>query len=120
MNWFIILAYQINNTKAINNNVKLYLGAVHRNYELIKRFGSRLLTLHSEDVIANAKEQMKKLCEFFDVTCTEDYLKDCTSIIYKSTSQTRRTVVWRNADKQKVEKAVRFYPFLQRYTFDDK
>ena len=111
---------KINNTKAMNYNVQLYLGAVKRNHELIKRFGSRLLTLHSEDVIANPKEQIKKLCEFFDVTCTEDYLIDCASIIYKSTSQSRRTVVWRNADKQRVEKALRFYPFLKRYTFDDK
>ena len=102
----------------MNKNIKLYLWAVTRNYELMKRFGARVLTLHSEDVIANPKEPLKKLCEFLEVTCTEDYLNDCASVIYKSTSRTRTTIVWQDLHKQRVEQAINGFPFLKRYTFE--
>ena len=114
--WFIDV--QINNALAIEYNLHLYLWGVKKNYNLIQRFGSSVLTLHSEDVIANPKEPLKKLCKFLEVTCTEDYLNDCASIIYKSTSKSRRTIVWSHSHKQKVEEAINDIPFLRRYTFE--
>ena len=109
---------QINDTKAIKACTRFYLWEAYNNYNLIKRYGTRVLTLHSEDVIANPKKQLKKLCRFLEVTCSEDYLNDCSSIIYKSTSKTRTTIAWKDAQKREIEQAIKDIPFLRRYTFE--
>lgn len=84
----------------------------------LKVYGSRVITLHIEDVIANPNKPLKSLCEFLQVTCAKDYLDDCASIIYKHPSKTRNTMVWSDSNKKKVEIAINEAPFLRRYTFD--
>ena len=99
-------------------SVRVYLWEANNNYNLIKRYGARVLTLHSEDIIANPKVPLKKLCEFLEVTCSEDYINDCSSIIYKKPSKTRTTIVWPDVYKRKVEQAIKEIPFLRRYSFE--
>ena len=109
---------QINATSALDDSVRVYLWEANNNYELIQRYGSKALTIHSEDVIDNPRTLLKKLCEFLEVACTDYYIHDCASIVYDSPSKTRSTIVWPDVYKQKVEKAIKDIPFLRRYNFD--
>ena len=79
---------------------------------------SEVITLRHEDVIADPRKELSKLWTFFDLPCTEDYLKDCASIIYSSPSKTRLKSDWTESLKQKVQEQIKPYDFLQGYTFD--
>ncbi|XP_028411219.1 uncharacterized protein LOC114533817 [Dendronephthya gigantea] len=114
----IALKEKINNTDALNMNLRLHLIAVRNNYELIKRFGRSVFTLHSEDVIAHPTESLKKLCDFLEVSCSKKYFKDCESILYTSTSKTREKLVWPSSQKNRIEQAIMTVPFLNKYTFE--
>ena len=113
-----LLYTQTNNTLALARNTRLYTWAAYQNRELIRFYGSRALTLYSEDVINDPQKVLKKLCTFLDVVCTEDYLKDCASIIYRNPSKTRTAIAWTPKLKQDVENVIKSISFLNRYTFD--
>jgi hypothetical protein len=76
------------------------------------------ITLRHEEVIADPKGELRKLWGFLDLPCTEDYLKDCASIIYSSPSKTRLKTEWSAGLRQNVQDQINRYEFLQGYTFD--
>jgi hypothetical protein len=75
--------------------------------------------VYSEDMIDNPTRELKRLCKFLDVSCSEDYLKDCSSIVFKSPSKTRNSIIWSEEAKNIINKLLREVPLLKRYSFDD-
>ena len=61
--------------------------------KLLKRFGDDVITIFSEEMIENPSKELKRLCEFLSVSCSADYLKDCSSIVNASPSKSRYTVL---------------------------
>jgi len=79
---------------------------------------SEVITLRHEDVIVDPKKELRKLWQFFKLPCSEDYLKDCASIIYSSPSKTRLKGEWTESLKARVQEEIKRYDFLDGYTFD--
>ncbi|XP_046864843.1 uncharacterized protein LOC124459429 [Xenia sp. Carnegie-2017] len=109
---------KVNDTKALERNINLYLNSVRRNVLTIKKHGSSVITVHSEDVIHQPHNTLLNLCKFLQVSCSEDYLHDCASVLYKSTSKTREKVIWTETQKLIVQDAIRRVQFLSGYTIE--
>lgn len=63
---------------------------------------------------------METICSFLGVTCNEDYLHQAENILFGKPSETRRTVVWTEEQKQRVYNEMKKYPFLQSFSFEEE
>ena len=84
----------------------------------MKHFPGRVHDVASGDVMTNTRETLKKICDFLEITCTEEYLRDCASIVNPVVSQTRGNVVWTGDQMNRVQKLIKEFPFLGRYSFE--
>ncbi|MBL7784724.1 MAG: sulfotransferase [Chitinophagales bacterium] len=78
-----------------------------------------LFDLYNEDLIANPTEILRQLCLFLHVTPTEDYLKDCASVVFSQSKKSRNAANWTAELSQQVQQKINQYDFLQRYNFDN-
>jgi len=84
----------------------------------MKHFPGRVHDVASMDVITNPRETLMKICDFLEVTCTEKYLQDCASIVSPVPSKTRDNVVWTEDQIKRVQKLIKHFPFLTRYSVE--
>jgi hypothetical protein len=71
--------------------------------------------LHSETLVANKHEELKKLVEFLGLEASEDYLQACTKIIYDRPSITRDNPDWTPELIEAVRIQMREFDFLLPY-----
>jgi hypothetical protein len=86
---------------------------------LIKLYGDDVITIYSEDMIKNPSKEITRLCQFLTIACSEDYVKDCASIVYSSPSKSRNTIVWKDRAKNMLSNLISKTPILQRYKFNE-
>ena len=79
----------------------------------------KILDIHNADYVKTPVETVKKICEFLEVDCPEGYLQACKEKAYSSTSKTRRLVVWPKEMAKQIDEAMKRFPFLQRYSYDN-
>ncbi len=71
-----------------------------------------------ELLIEDPEYWLTKLCHFLGQEPTDDYLRDCASIIYKSPHKSRTESTWAPGLINRVEIEIEKYPFLHGYTFE--
>jgi hypothetical protein len=74
--------------------------------------------LYNEQLTAQPAQTLSQLCTFLGVDAPEDYLKDCASIVFAKSKQSRQTAPWNEQLKQWVLNKTQKYDFLKHYTFD--
>ena len=72
-----------------------------------------------EFLVSNPGEYIKQLCDFLNIECTDDYLKDCESIIFESPNKSRNKLQWSDKDIEYVQSRIEEFDFLKGYRFDD-
>jgi hypothetical protein len=110
----------------VNISKKVLIGSVyhHRklvetNAQLVRRFGERVHTLKSEDVIANPELELRKICQFLNIQCSKKYISDCVSIVYNKISKSRNAIVWDKDAKEIVFESIKRFPFYSGYKFEE-
>jgi hypothetical protein len=80
---------------------------------------SDLFIVKHETFIEDPAPHLEEIIHFLNLDASDDYIQDCTSILYQSPSKSRLKVQWSpqllNAVKERVNK----YDFLQGYSFED-
>ena len=76
-----------------------------------------IFELKHECLIDRPQNALKELCNFLDITATEDYLNDCASIVFKSPRKTRETIEWSEAQIELVKSRMAKFDFLQGYCY---
>jgi hypothetical protein len=71
--------------------------------------------LSNEQLTAQPGETLRELCAFLGVETTDDYLRDCASIVFKKNKQSRHTAPWNERLKQIVMNKMQQYEFLKHY-----
>ena len=116
---------QFNSTNKMKNDKVIYqafqglFGEVKAVRDMIKACNLTVLEVHSEDFIHNPKKEMKSVCEFLGLSCSESYLKMCEQATYKHVSRTRDSVEWTTQIKELIETRMLQLPFFKRYSFTD-
>jgi hypothetical protein len=74
--------------------------------------------LWHEDFIASPQSNLKKLCDFFRLSCDDGYLDACTSIVFESPHLSRLAVPWTRTLIEAVQRESRKFDFLSGYSYD--
>lgn len=88
------------------------------NAGLLIRLSDEVHTLRSEDVVANPGLELRRICQFLNVTCSREYIQDCSNLVRKNTSKSRNAIIWNQYLKNIVYGYIRRIPFYSKYTFD--
>lgn len=78
-----------------------------------------LIDLRHEDLIANPRKTITRLCSFLGQSATPDYLDDCAGIVFASPRQSRREAQWPEGLCDEIQAAMQKFPFLSGYTYDN-
>ena len=101
----------------LDNNINLFIRRAEAAKRLKQKYGSSVLSLPSHGFLFHPKEYMRKLCDFLEVPCEEEYLDACSKLLRNKPSVTRTLVVWTEEQKKRVYDFIDKTPFLKSYTF---
>lgn len=99
---------------------KTHLDLSRKLVEVLSLFSEdEIFPIKHEDFIASPRGNLRSVCEFLGVQCTEEYLKACATIVRTSPHKTRFKVRWTSEQKARVAEVIRKYPWFQDYTYED-
>lgn len=76
------------------------------------------MDVRSEDVVADPRGALGRLCEFLGILPAEDYLEAAAAIVFTSPNRTREKIEWSPPEVEQVEGLIHSIPHLSGYTFD--
>lgn len=82
-------------------------------------YGDAVIDIPGHETVLRPKDTIQKLCNHLGVTCSEEYLKKCSNILYATPSITRDKIVWTEEQKTRVTEMMQNYPFLKDYSFEE-
>ena len=68
-----------------------------------------------EGLIANPKGTIRKVCDFLQLKCSEDYVTKCAAKVFPSTSTTRKIVEWPSYVLDYIKTSAKDFPYLKEY-----
>jgi Sulfotransferase family len=68
-----------------------------------------------ERLVASPITQLRAICRFLGVDCTEYYLRDCASVVRASPNQSRWSLEWSGDLRQMVIQGAKDWPWLESY-----
>jgi hypothetical protein len=71
-----------------------------------------------ESLIENPKYALNKLVNFLELETSDDYLKDCSSIVFKKQKLSRSEIKWNRESIYYVKKKIEAYEFLDGYNYE--
>lgn len=105
----------------IETAIELYFLVCKAVTELKTRIApDKILEITNESFIENPKYCLKQLCNFLSMPASENYLKDCASIVYDKPNKSRFNIQWNYELIDLVrEKIIDRYPFVNHYSYQD-
>ena len=73
------------------------------------------ITVHHEQLIANPRPELERLCSFLGVDAPAPYLAACAAIVFDAPRQTRHLVTWNSEDIRALAKLCGAHDFLECY-----
>lgn len=77
-----------------------------------------VLEVHNCDLVNDPKGAISRIFKFLEVDATENYLNVCAKKIYRSVSRSRHMIAWTDKQKRMIERKMRKYKMLDRYSFE--
>lgn len=114
----LLIVFQINSTHHLDEQISKYFKLVQLNSKLNLLFNGSVHLIHSSQLIKDSRNTLRGVCEFLQVGCDEQFIEDCSRIIYREGTKTRHFVVWTEEQKKLVREKLQNFPFLKNYDFD--
>ncbi|XP_078363619.1 uncharacterized protein LOC144647794 isoform X1 [Oculina patagonica] len=108
-----------NISKQLDNSIRRYFKIATNCQATKEAYGDRVLDIPGEDFVRDPSKYLRQICDFLEITCSEDYLRDCSSIVDPVPSVTRNMLVWTPEQIEQVYDYMRPLEFLQSYTFEN-
>lgn len=105
--------------EGIKKDILKHFNQVNINDKIRKAGKFEVLDIQHEKFIEEPVKGLKRICEFLELQTTEDYLKDCASIVFQKPHQTRFDIDFPEELIRVVDEQIKKYDFLSRYSFDD-
>ena len=100
----------------ITNYIKELTCGCENNTEILKHISSdNVYICRNEDIIANPRLQLSKLCSFLEVSAPADYLDACAAQVIDKPTRSRFEVDWSPENKQQVASLIERYDFFSGY-----
>ncbi len=71
-----------------------------------------------EEMVADPRLQLTKICEFAQVSASPDYLDSCASCVHKEPRKRQSEFDWTSEQREKVESLIEQYDFLSGYDWE--
>ncbi len=72
-----------------------------------------------ESVVEDPALRLRELCRFLGLGCTDDYLRACASMVFKSPSKSRHKVKWDQESIRIVRNRMEEFDFLRGYSYEE-
>lgn len=114
------IAAMVLHGQSLKSAVAEYFKLLRTNRAIVKRVGAdAVATLHHEDLVADPKAELSRLCEFLGVTAPPDYLEACASIVFAAPRQPRHKIPWHPEILGTLARRIATKPMIERYRFED-
>ena len=101
--------------KLIDQKISYYFDLYQGAEVMRQQFNLDTMAVHGKDLIANPKVIINKMCDFLQVSCSDDYLNIVSRKIFSSESKTRYNVVWTDEQISKIKENIVKYDSLRQY-----
>jgi hypothetical protein len=103
---------------SLEKSIENYFSLCTTNELLKKRIPKEdIFEMRHEDLITKPEYVLRNLCQFLEVECTEEYLRDCSSVVFQSPHSNRQKINWTPAFIKSVQDRIETFPFLKGYSF---
>ena len=109
---------QLNAPEELDMKIKTYFSMAEGCYLTREAFPGSVIDVSSREIVKNPVETLRRICQFLEITCTEQYLMDCAATVDPVPSITRHFVEWTAEQKNTVYDMMAEYSFLEGYSFD--
>jgi len=108
--------------KHYDSNVDAAIGQYFRLFEGVQQAEMHTpdgdwKTLAHEDLILSSENTLREVCSFLGVESPEDYLRDCSEIVFDRPSHSRDKVAYTPDQLARIRQEASLSPFLNRYDF---
>ena len=109
---------QVNAPEELEANIRNYFTMAEGSNKARETFPGNVIDIPSMEIVKNPAETLRRICQFLEITCTEQYLKDCGATVDPVPSITRDFIEWTTEQKNTVYNMMKHYPFFEGYSFD--
>jgi len=103
---------------SLAESARAYFGLVRANAMIRNRVGrDRVIDVRHEDLLADPRGGLERLCRFLEVHPDKNYLAACADIVSSSPRRSRDALDWTSTDVEMVERESNRYDCLKGYTF---
>ncbi|MBC6413920.1 MAG: sulfotransferase [Chromatiales bacterium] len=101
---------------SLDKAIKIFAELCERNQKILEQIDSNdVFICRNEDLIANPKLQITRLCDFLKVSASADYINTCASCVVNKPTNSRLKIDWSDQHKQKINSLIKKYDFLSSY-----
>ena len=97
--------------------IQSYFRRVNAIYKLKKTGKFKIYDLFHENFVKNPHKELHSLLTFFGKSGSKEYFRDCVKIVNKEIHKSRYDIEWQEDLIKYVEKNIKKYNFLQRYSW---
>ncbi|MBC6413818.1 MAG: sulfotransferase [Chromatiales bacterium] len=109
---------RISEIEKLSKSISVYERHCVCNKNLLSRIKAKNVFINRhEDMVADPKDQLTKLCRFLKVKASQDYLNDCMSVVCPTARESRYEIDWLEEHKERVAKLSEDYDFFAGYSW---
>lgn len=102
----------------VDRNIQRYFGWSEGSNKAREALPGQVIDIPSIEIVKNPTETLRKICEFLEITCTEQYLQDCAATVDAVPSITRNFITWTAEQKSRVYEEMKKYSFFAGYSYE--
>ncbi|XP_020617575.1 uncharacterized protein LOC110055526 isoform X2 [Orbicella faveolata] len=109
---------KVNAPEELDTKIKTYFSMAEGCNLARETFPGSVIDVPSIEIVKNPVETLRRICQFLEIACTEQYLLDCAATVDPVPSITRDFIEWTAEQKHKVYDMMGKYSFFEGYSFD--
>jgi len=102
----------------VDQNIQRYFVWAEGSNKAREALPGQVIDIPSIGIVKNPAETLRKICEFLEITCTEQYVQDCAATVDPVPSITRDFIIWTDEQKNRVYENMRKYSFFTGYSYE--
>jgi len=105
-------------SKIVDDKIKDYFRRYQASEQAIKMFNLDAIQIHNEDLVMHPRRTIISLCNFLEVSCSDDYIEKCSNKMFSEVSKTRYRIQWKHYQIANITENIQKFDSLLRYSFN--
>ena len=102
-------------SELVDEVIKYYFDLYEASEVMRQQFNLDTMDVHGKDLITDPRATIVKLCDFLQVTCSDDYLDVVSRKIFSGESRTRYNLMWTDEQITRIEGNIQKFSSLRQY-----